>query len=77
MYCIPYADKWTVILNKETDTWGSFKYDVKKDVVRMDVPIQKQTEITESFVMTFEKSASGANLIIVWDDVKVSLPLAF
>ncbi|MEP6596806.1 MAG: DUF2911 domain-containing protein, partial [Ginsengibacter sp.] len=25
--CIPYADKWTLIVNKETDTWGSFKYD--------------------------------------------------
>lgn len=77
MYCIPYADKWTVILNKETDTWGSFKYDVKKDVVRLDVPVQKQADITESFVMAFEKAGSGANLIIVWDDVKVSLPLAF
>src|SRR3954468_2983373 len=31
MYCIPYADKWTLIINKETDTWGSFKYDQKKD----------------------------------------------
>src|SRR6185295_4014624 len=42
LYCIPYTDKWTFILNKETDTWGSFKYDSKKDIVRMDVPVQKQ-----------------------------------
>src|SRR5882724_3359783 len=44
MYCIPYADKWTLIINKETDTWGSFKYDMKKDLVRMDVPVQKQSD---------------------------------
>lgn len=77
LYCIPYADKWTIIVNKETDTWGSFKYDAKKDLVRMDVPVQKQTEITEAFVMAFDKAANGTNLIIAWDDVKVSLPIVF
>ena len=77
MYCIPYADKWTIIVNKETDTWGSFKYDSKKDIVRMDVPVEKQTEITEAFAMAFEKAATGSNLIIAWDDVKVSLPIVF
>lgn len=77
MYCIPYADKWTIILNKETDTWGSFKYDMKKDIVRTDLPVQKQTDITEAFTMVFEKASGGANLIMAWDDVKVSLPIAF
>jgi hypothetical protein len=77
MYCIPYQDKWTIIVNKETDTWGSFKYDSKKDIVRMDVPVQKQTEITDSFAMAFEKATTGITLNIVWDDVKVSLPIVF
>jgi len=77
LYCIPYADKWTIIVNKETDTWGSFKYDIKKDLVRTDITIQKQAEITEAFVMVFEKASTGANLVIVWDDVKVSLPIVF
>ena len=77
MYCIPYADRWTVIINKENDTWGSFKYDIKKDVARIDVPVQKQAEIVEAFTMTFEKAATGANLIIAWDDVKVNLPIIF
>lgn len=75
MYCIPYADKWTMIINKDTDTWGSFKYDSKKDVARTDIAVQKQTEATEAFTIAFEKAAVGANLIIVWDDVKISLPI--
>ncbi len=75
MYCIPYADKWTMIINKDTDTWGSFKYDSKKDVARVDVPVQKQTDNTEAFTMVFEKATAGANLIIAWDDVKVSMPI--
>ena len=77
MYSIPNAEKWTIIINKETDTWGSFKYDEKNDLLRIDVPVQKQTAITEEFVMVFEKSETGAGLIIAWDDVKLNLPIVF
>lgn len=76
MYCIPYAEKWTLIINKENDTWGSFKYDSKKDIAKIDLPVQKETEITEAFSMVFEKAASGINLIIAWDDIKVTMPIA-
>ena len=77
IYCIPYAEKWTMIINRETDTWGSFKYDENKDVTRLDVPVQKQTEILEYFVMVFEKSVTGASLIMAWDNIKVNLPITF
>jgi len=77
MYCIPFAEKWTIIINKETDTWGSFKYDQSKDLVRIDVPVQNQTEILEAFVMAFDKSPTGASLIIAWDNFKVTLPINF
>lgn len=77
MYGIPNEDKWTLIINKETDTWGSFKYDEKNDLVRMEVPVQKQTEVKEEFVMAFEKSDKGADLIIAWDEVKLNLPIVF
>lgn len=75
LYCIPYADKWTLILNKENDTWGSFRYDSKKDVVRMNVPVQKQTVIAEYFSLVFEKSNGGFILNVAWDDIKVSMPI--
>jgi hypothetical protein len=77
MYCIPYEDKWTIIVNKETDTWGSFRYDEKNDVVRVDVAVQKQPEITEAFVMAFNKSETGATLTIAWEYIKLDLPIVF
>ena len=76
LYCIPYPDKWTLIVNKETDTWGSFKYDQTKDVVRKDVPVIKN-EPTEALTIVFEKSATGANMLMYWDDVKAVLPIEF
>jgi Protein of unknown function (DUF2911) len=75
LYCIPNADKWTLIVNKETDTWGAFKYDEKKDVTRIDLPTEKLAVPVEAFSMVFEKNAKNINLIIAWDVVKISLPI--
>lgn len=76
LYAIPYKDKWTMIINKDTDTWGAFKYDEKKDVVRTDVTIQKNSSNIDHFSITFEKNTSGFNLVVAWDDVNVSLPVS-
>ncbi|MEO6229575.1 MAG: DUF2911 domain-containing protein [Ferruginibacter sp.] len=77
IYCIPYPDKWTLIINRETDTWGSFKYDETKDIVRIDLPVQKQAEVLEAFVMAFDKTPTGANLTIAWDNLKVDMPFSY
>jgi hypothetical protein len=64
-----------MILNKETDTWGAFKYDPKKDVMRITVPVQKVAEPADAFTIVFEKIPNGTNLNIAWDTVLVSLPI--
>ncbi len=76
LYAIPFAAKWTLIVNKETDIWGSFRYDETKDVVRMDLQVKKN-EITEAMTIVFDASSTGANMNVYWDDVKVSLPIVF
>ncbi|MEP6927323.1 MAG: DUF2911 domain-containing protein [Ginsengibacter sp.] len=76
LYAIPFPDKWTLIVNKETDIWGSFRYDQTKDIVRMDLPVIKN-ESTEAMTIFFDKSSTGANMYMYWDDVKVSLPIVF
>jgi len=75
LYAIVSENLWTMILNKDTDTWGAFKYDSKKDVLRTDVSVKKTEEVTESMSMLFEKSATGISLIIAWEQVKVTLPI--
>jgi hypothetical protein len=77
LYALVDSDKWTMILNKETDTWGAFKYDMSKDVLRIPVPVEKQTTITEAFSIGFEKAGKGADLEIYWDDVLVKLPITW
>jgi len=75
IYAIVSENVWTMILNKDTDTWGAFKYDSNKDVLRTDVVAQKTDEVVESMSMFFEKSTSGISLIIAWEQVKVALPI--
>lgn len=77
LYAIVNEDSWTIIINKETDTWGSFKYDAKKDVVRATATTQKTDTPIESLGMAFEKTASGFNLVIGWDTIKASLPITY
>ncbi len=75
LYAIPFLNTWTIIINTETDTWGSFKYDIKKDVVRVDVPAQKLSETADILSVYFEKAATGFNLFAVWENTTVSIPI--
>jgi hypothetical protein len=77
LYALVNEDKWTLILNKETDTWGAFRYDPSKDVLRATVAVEKKSDITEAFSIAFRKAGKGANLIINWDDVQVELPIGW
>jgi hypothetical protein len=75
LYALVNQDNWTLIFNKETDTWGAFRYDSSKDVLRTTVPVQKKSDITEAFSIAFEKAGKGADLVISWADVSVQLPI--
>jgi hypothetical protein len=77
LYAIPTPEKWTIILNKDTDAWGAFLYDSKKDVARVDVPVQHNSEALEAFSMYFDKSNGDINLIIGWDTELIRLPVGF
>ena len=75
LYAIVNEKSWTFIINKDTDTWGYFKYKQANDIVRVDVPVQKLEEPLESLAMLFEKSATGINLVIAWENTRVALPI--
>ncbi|HEY4290729.1 MAG TPA: DUF2911 domain-containing protein [Puia sp.] len=77
LYALVNTDSWTIIFNKETDTWGAFRYDPAKDILRAAAPVEKQSEVTEAFSIVFQKAGKGANLVFNWDDVLVKLPISW
>jgi hypothetical protein len=76
LYCVLGPDKWTMVLNSNIDSWG-LKQDSTKDVHRFDVPVTHNNSELEYFTMVFEKTSTGADLIIAWDDVMARMPIKF
>lgn len=74
LFCIPKENKWIFIFNKDNYGWGSFNYDAKKDALRVECSIEKTQEIAEALTIYFDSANTGANLIIIWDNIKASLP---
>lgn len=73
VYCIPTENKWTIVINKDNYSWGSFTYKQEKDVARIDAPVQKTAENVEALTMYFDNNS----WIIQWENLKVSIPVAF
>jgi len=77
LFAIPRLDSWTLIINRETDSWGAFKYDSNKDVARVEVKPEKNVETAEAFSIYYEPLARGVNLYIHWDNIRTALPISF
>lgn len=75
LFAIPSRDKWTWIINKQTDRWGAFTYDQTKDVARIDVPVKALKEPLETFSLSFTAQPKGTNMVLAWDRVLVELPI--
>ncbi|HEY6504789.1 MAG TPA: DUF2911 domain-containing protein [Chitinophagaceae bacterium] len=78
LYCIPEADKWTIVLNTNIDSWG-LKQEPAKDIQRFDIPAihDHNGPSLEYFTIVFEKTAGGADMVMAWGDVLAKLPINF
>ncbi|TBW27514.1 DUF2911 domain-containing protein [Gramella sp. KN1008] len=74
LYTIPKEKEWTVILNKNTNTWGAYEYTDEDDMVRITVPVRQSPNTIEALSMAFEEAPDGTNLLIGWDDSYVKVP---
>ena len=76
IYCIPYTDKWKIIINQNLYSWG-LHIDKAKDIAEMEIPVIKNNVQIEYFTMLFQNSTYGCDLVMAWGDVKAVLPINF
>jgi len=76
LYCIPEQDKWTIVLNSNIDSWGLHP-DASKDIARFVIPSTQTQNTIEFFTIIFQKTATGADLLMAWDNVEARLPVSF
>lgn len=74
LFTIPGEKEWTVILNKDNDTWGAYGYKKERDMVRITTPVRKADKTIESFSMAFQPSEGGADMLMGWDNTYVQVP---
>lgn len=75
LYCIPAADKWTLIFSRDNYSWGAFSYKQANDAARISVPVTRPSGLqVEYLTMHFNESN---HLVILWDDVRVVVPILF
>lgn len=78
IFTIPGKDKWMFIINKDLGLWGSYNYNPKLDVLRFEIPVQDTgNEVFESFTIQIDQRNSVADLLLLWDKTKISIPFQF
>lgn len=75
LFTIPNEEKWTVILNSELGQWGDFEYNENKNVLTYEADVSENTDIYEGFTIQFEDITGGFNMLLLWDKVKVTIPI--
>ena len=67
--------KWTIILNKDHEQWGSYNYDSTKDVIRLDVTPKKRTSIAEDLTMNIvQHSFLHGAVTLSWEFIDLCIP---
>jgi Protein of unknown function (DUF2911) len=76
LYCIPQPDNWTIIINSNIDSWGLHP-DTTKDIAHFIIPVKQTANHLEYYTMIFEKTNTGAELLMAWDNLEARLPFRF
>jgi tetratricopeptide (TPR) repeat protein len=70
---IPERENWQIILNKNTNLWGTGGYSQDQDVIRFKARVAKSIEKVESFTIHFtDVKETSMNIELVWENTKVS-----
>ena len=71
LFTIPGKEKWTVIINRIWNQWGSYNYDKDKDIMRFEVE-SKESEKHEK--LSIEVNAEGL-FLLMWEETSIEFTI--
>jgi hypothetical protein len=75
IYTLPTANKWMLIINKQTGQWGT-QYDEKQDLGRVPLQTTDVNPTVETFKIHFEKTnGAQTELHLTWENSDGSVPV--
>lgn len=75
LFTIPGEASWEIILNKNTELWGTDGYDSEMDAVRMEVTPVNHGRVESMSISFANVTVNSADIMIAWSDVSVSFPI--
>ncbi len=76
MYAIPKELSWEISFNSELGKWGYDEPNYTLDVLKIDVPVEKVSSVTEQFTIAFASDAAGVIMNLNWDKTHLQVPIA-
>jgi hypothetical protein len=70
---IPGEKEWTIIINSDLNTWGSYFYNEGNDVARVKADVTEGKESLEAFSIAFDDKGT---MHLGWDKVRVAVPFS-
>ena len=79
VYTIPGKSDWTIAFNSKLDYWGASvsgsPFDPELDVLRVTVPRQTNADSIEQFTIDFDDQQGDVKMLLLWDDIRVEVPI--
>jgi hypothetical protein len=81
LWTIPNEQSWEILFNSETGQWGiDFNgvpnRNADNDVLTAQVPALRQEKEIEKFTISVEKAEDDFQLVLMWDQTVVTLPMS-
>ena len=71
LHTVPGQNQWGVIFNSVADQWGSYSYDEKKDVLRVNVTPQAAPHAEWMTFEVPEMTTDTAKIVLRWEKIAV------
>lgn len=77
LFTIPGQTEWTIIINTNSNGWGSFSYKEAEDIVRFQVKPTTTSNSTENFTINVDDiNPETANISLKWANTLVNIPVS-
>lgn len=75
LFTIPDKEIWTIILNKDYDQWGAFKYNKEDDVLRFKVKPKENSFYERLKFSIVYKEPYKSDIVLKWENLKISFEI--
>ncbi|MEO6325536.1 MAG: DUF2911 domain-containing protein [Thermoanaerobaculia bacterium] len=77
LFAIPAKDKWTIIVNSQSDQWGAYFRDAMKDVLSFEVMPAAAAHQEWLEFRLLPETKDAVRVEMAWEKLRISFPVEF